>query len=142
MSYAYIKYIALKEVRILADIKIEDIISMFDEKIKELQIARKIFIEQFGKNFKESSEYPLFKETISETSRHAKSTKFGKTSVKEAIIKLLKERGSLKAKEIREITGIKRGTIGWLLGGNKDIFVSLGKGKWGLVDQKSKSLTS
>lgn len=120
----------------MTDTKIGDVISMLDEKIKELQIARKILIEQFPKDMTEHIEHPsLFAESIP---KKGKRRRIIGTSKRGTVAKLIKEHGPLKATEIQEKTGYSRGTIGWILSGNKDTFVPIGEGKWDLTEEAKK----
>jgi hypothetical protein len=111
----------------MEDQELDQIIRKIDEKIRALQTARKVLLEEFGKGQRAASLSFVVHEGELERPKHE--------TRKDTIIRILREHGPLKVIEIKEKTGFSRGTIGWVLN-DKETFKSLGGGKWDVVEHE------
>lgn len=109
----------------MKDQDLNQIIRKIDEKIRMLQNAKKVLIEEFGKGMEQEFTRPIpYRQDVSRRRETRKNT----------IIRILREHGPMKVVEMIEKTGLSRGTIGWVLN-DKKTFMSLGDGRWDLIER-------
>lgn len=104
----------------MANQELDKMLKRIDQKIKALETAKRVLIEEFGD--KSQTSLPL--ELVAGPATVKEET------AKERIVKLLIEEGPLRRKEIRRKTGMPVGTIAFNLN-DKNVFYNL-DGKWHL----------
>jgi len=102
----------------MEDIEIKKIILRIDQKIKSLETAKQVLIQEFAGE------------------RAIVSPSFKAETRKGAVVKLIQEHGPLLRKEIIEMTGFPLGTLAYVLN-DKNLFCNK-DGKWDLVSRESK----
>jgi len=97
--------------------------------MKSLEQVRKMLLDEFGGDESYVGSLSLSLHPHAETSVEAKPE-----TRKESIVRLLKEKGPLTRREIRERTGFPPGTLAYVLN-DKETFARMRTGKWRLISK-------
>lgn len=103
--------------------RLDSKIATIEQELTRLKAFRKTFVREFG-----ASEEPYL---FSETPAISDLSDIKPLSRRDAVVKLLQERGPMVRREIKKMTGFTHGTLSYVLN-HKNIFINR-DGKWDLV---------
>jgi hypothetical protein len=103
--------------------ELERMIKQIDQKIRALETAKQVLLDEFGEKHLPATQLPMPKGGGSRAE-----------TAKERIVRLLEEAGPLSRKNIRAMTGMPLGTVSYNLN-DKNVFYSMNN-KWHLVRKR------
>lgn len=110
-------------------------VEIIDQRIAKLKQIKVMLLQEFGSG--EAVEAPKQPEPDQQPPKQAK-TYGDRPARKEQVIAAFREHGPMHRREIIENTGIPMGTVSYLMN-DKDTFVKMEDGRWGLVAWQQKS---
>jgi hypothetical protein len=114
---------------------IQKVIDLFDQRIKRLQEARELLVEEFGEAKRGGLPVPVPRQRRSGAQN--RNGNEGSSERKQQLEKFLRTHGPTRRSDLSSGSGVPDGTVGYLLSKYHDTFVRRSDKKWTLTERQA-----